>query len=177
MQIQLHGSGGTRTLTVRSPQATTPKETPSLQLSPATLFEVLRTMKRRWYNVDEIVTQLKDVHGISTNARVVATAAHQCELERKGIGTQMEVRRHDDAASKRPRKACFAASRRLRSPLKLAGISEEALWDWVKAEYNVESRTQMCAHQWSALSAHFNACLRNHQLLHSLIQQIKRVKA
>ena len=77
-------------------------------------------------------------------------------------------------ANERNRRACFAAARNLSKKLKRAEISQDDLWQWIKNEYNVESRKQLESHQWAAISAELNACVRDHKLCHYMIQRIKR---
>ena len=173
MNVQLHGVTGTRTLAVKDvPTPTAPAPQESLSLSPATLQEVLRLMPRRWLNMSEITMQLILIHGIRVSTGAVTEAVTHCEVERRGVGTQQEVRRHDDKACELHRKACFAVVSKLRPKLQKAKISEDTLWDWVKREYNVESRTQLDVFQWVTLSAELNAAHRDNELFKVLLKRI-----
>jgi len=172
-KVQLYGSQGTRTLDIKKTSPRSGIEETTV-LSPVTLQEVIQLLPRRWYNIDELVTYLKKGHSITAPHRVVEEALKYCELERKGIGIQMEIRRFDDGACIQHRKASFAAARKLRPHLEKAGIDDDTLWEWVKIEYNVESRTQMDPYQWASLSAEFNAALRDRKMLYFLIERIER---
>ena len=172
-KVELHGAEGTRTLDIKATSPRTGIEE-TIVLSPLTIQEVIRLMPRRWINVDEIVIQLKRVHGIQAGHRAVEDALKYCELERKGIGIQMEIRRHDDGASIQHRKACFVAIRELSKSLQKFEIDEDIFWEWVKKEYNVESRTQMDAYQWAGLSAELNAARRDYGMLKYLARRINR---
>lgn len=170
MRIELFGSNGKRSLQLshktafHNTTATTAANNTTLALSPTTLQEVIRLMPRRWYNMDELVYQLSQIHGIPSNTRAVSEAVASCELEVKGIGTEAEVRRHDDKECALHRKASFACAGKMRKRLEKENVSWDMLWDFIKAEYGVESRTQMSAFQWTALSAELNAAARDHGL-------------
>ena len=178
MRIELFGSEGMRSLEITAPTVTPPatQATPTA-LSPATLQEVIRLMPRRWLNMDELVTQLSQVHGITVNTVTVAEAIAHCEVEVKGIGTQQEIRRHDDKACEQHRKASFACAGEMRKRLAHEGVDWDMLWDWVRREYNVKSRTQMSAPQWAGLSGELNAARREIVLFRSLVERIKRETA
>lgn len=171
-KVNLYGSDGVRSLEV-NPASDLPISKDEKVLSPITLQEIIKLMPRRWYNISELVKLLTKYHQIPANHEMVFDALKYCELEMKGIGHDMSVRRHDDEESEIHRKASFAAARKLRPLLEKSGIDEDTLWDWVKSEYNVQSRTQMDPYQWSSLSAHFNAALRDRKLLKYLVQQIQ----
>lgn len=129
-KVVLHGINGTRTLDIKRPSPRGNTEE-IVVLSPATLQAVIRTMPRRWLNVDELVIQLKRIHGIPASHQTVEEALKYCELEKKGIGTDMEVRRHDDGECVQPRKAAFAAAKELLPRLKQANINSDTLWEWI----------------------------------------------
>ena len=171
-KVELHGAEGTRTLDIKVTSPRTGIEE-TVVLSPLTIQEVIRLMSRRWINIDELVIQLKKVHGIQATHRTVEEALKYCELERKGIGIQMEIRRHNDKASIQHQKASFAAARKLTAPLQRFQIDQDTLWEWVKKEYNVESRTQLDPYQWATLSAELNTALRDYEMLKILARRIK----
>ena len=85
--------------------------------------------------------------------------------------TQSELPNPDQ--TKHHRKASFAAASRLRPHLQKAGITNDALWSWIKNRYSVESRTELTLIEWAKTSAEFNAALRDSQMLQILIQRIK----
>lgn len=169
-KVELHGTQGTRTLEVKHPPKTSTQQT---KLSPKKLQEVIQLMPRRWINIDEIITQLHRKHSIKVSHEIVIETLKNCEFEHKGVNKKIQVRRHDDGASIPHRKATFAAVRKLQPALKKANIDEDTFWNWIKIEYNVESRTQMDPYQWATLSANLNACLRDPQIFHYLVRQIK----
>lgn len=175
MHINLYGSNGQRSLKINTPQtAHSIVDTKEHQhLSPLTLQTVIDGLPRRFYNMDELVTQLSQIHGISVSTATVAKSVASCELEVKGIGTEQQVRRHDDGESIQHQKASFAAARKLTTPLQKFEIDQDTLWEWVKKEYNVESRTQLDPYQWATLSAEFNSALRDHEMLKILARRIK----
>ena len=173
MKINLFGSEGNRTLEVRTPSQAPTTQPQSTALSPATLQEVIRLMPRRWLNMSELVIQLTRIHGIPADAHSVTEAIAYCEVETRGVGTQQEVRRHDDKASEQHRKATFACMAKLRPRLKRYNVTDDQLWDSIKERYGIESRTQLDTPQWASLAAELNAALRDTRLLKFLLENVK----
>lgn len=71
-------------------------------------------------------------------------------------------------------KQAFALVRTLESRLQTAGLSAEAVWNWVKKQHNVESRSDLTEKQWVVLSARLFAAQRNPQLFDQLCKSIRQ---
>ena len=74
----------------------------------------------------------------------------------------------DDAQMKR----CFAIAKNLESNLADNNISQRNLWNWVRIRYQVDSRTEMTASQWSELAAELDAAERTPVKLNELINNL-----
>jgi len=68
----------------------------------------------------------------------------------------------------------FALVRTLESRLQKAGLSAEAVWNWVKKQHNVESRSDLTEKQWVVLSARLFAAHRHPQLFDQLCKNIRQ---
>lgn len=74
-------------------------------------------------------------------------------------------------------KAAFAIANNLAEPLEKKGITKEALWNYIKRKYSVESRNDMSEMQWTQLSAELKAAETTPQLLDDLCERIKQLTA
>ena len=166
-KVTLYGDQESRTINVDPIKKGTPK------VSPNTIQKLLDEFPRRWTNVDEIVIQLKLLYQIQTSHADILEAIDYCQVEKKGKGHQIEIRRQEDEASVQHRKAAFAASHKLIPLLVKDGIDKETFWEWVKHEYNVKNKSELDPHQWCTLSAEMNAALREEELRKYLVKRIK----
>ena len=69
-------------------------------------------------------------------------------------------------------KRCFAIAKNLESNLADNNISQRNLWNWVRIRYQVDSRTEMTASQWSELAAELDAAERTPVKLNELINNL-----
>ena len=53
-----------------------------------------------------------------------------------------------------------------------ASLSTDAVWEWVKAEYEVDSRTELDERQWAVVSARLSAAQRDKQLFSVLCKAV-----
>lgn len=51
-------------------------------------------------------------------------------------------------------------------------VSEIDVWDYIKDEYGVTSRSHLFTEEWARISAQFNAANRNAKLLEDLIHEV-----
>ena len=70
-------------------------------------------------------------------------------------------------------KASFASAGDLQNRLDGKGISKENLWDYVKKQFNVTSRTEMNEEQWATLSAELRAAKTTPSLFEALCKRIE----
>lgn len=71
-------------------------------------------------------------------------------------------------------KQAFALVRTLEPRLQKAGLSAEAVWDWVKKQHNVESRSELTEKQWVVLSARLLAAHHQSQLFEPFCNAIRQ---
>ena len=70
-------------------------------------------------------------------------------------------------------KTAFARAATLVPRLEAVGLSEDALWQWVKDRYNVSSRSELTEEQWVVMSARFFAAQHNTHLFNVLCDTIR----
>ena len=78
---------------------------------------------------------------------------------------------HTDKISN-AQKAAFAIANKLTSAFEKDGISKESFWEHVKHKYEVETRNEMTALQWTELAAQLNAAQTTPDLFDQLVKQI-----
>ena len=66
----------------------------------------------------------------------------------------------------------FSLASKLVPKLKKQGISEDALWESVKSEYGVDSRSDIDERGWVLLTARFDAANQHKALFEALCQKI-----
>ena len=71
------------------------------------------------------------------------------------------------------KKTAFAIIDTLKPQLAIAGLSEESVWEWVKSEYGVQSRSELSEIQWAIVSARLSAAQRDHQLFSVLCDAVR----
>ena len=79
--------------------------------------------------------------------------------------------RNTDPASEQHRRASFASLRKI-SPRMHPTVSETDVWNYIKDEYGVTSRSHLYTEEWARVSAQFNAADRSTELLKDLIHQV-----
>lgn len=72
------------------------------------------------------------------------------------------------------RRHCFALSKKLIPRCEAKGISEDAFWNAVKREFQVDSRSEIDELGWVILSARFAATARHQQLFDVLCGNIRK---
>lgn len=70
-------------------------------------------------------------------------------------------------------KTAFARAATLVPRLEAVGLSEDALWQWVKDRYSVSSRSELTEEQWVVMSARFFAAQHNTHLFNVLCDTIR----
>ena len=70
-------------------------------------------------------------------------------------------------------KTAFARAATLVPRLETVGLSEDALWQWVKDRYNVSSRSELTEEQWVVMSARFFAAQHNTHLFGVLCDTLR----
>ena len=179
IEITLGGPNGQRTTTLSfapPPQAPQPTPTaPRVSLTRDGLQRLLSQMPHRWYNAGELVIELQ-IHNIQTNHQAVTALLDACDVETRTRGNWTEYRRTDKKASEVHRRSCFACVRAFVPTLKRHRLTEADLWDAMKDEYNVASRSELDTPQWASLSATFQAAKRDAVLMNVLIKRVKAHK-
>ena len=74
------------------------------------------------------------------------------------------------------RRTCFAQASELMPRLNQRGISEADLWDYVKADYGVDSRSELTAEQWLRTAARLKTAQNYRQMFGLLCETIKTHK-
>ena len=70
-------------------------------------------------------------------------------------------------------KTSFAIINSLKPQLTTAGLTEESVWEWVKSEYDVQSRSELNEESWAIVSARLSAAQRDQQLFSVLCEAVK----
>ena len=70
-------------------------------------------------------------------------------------------------------KACFAILNNLKPALEAEGLTEDAVWAYVKETHNVESRSDLEERDWVVLQARLSAAARDSYLFKNLCSEIQ----
>ena len=85
---------------------------------------------------------------------------------------------HNSAkARKRHQDASFAAMRDIEIWLRDARIPTGHAWEFIKAEYDVSSRSEFTTEQWAVISARLNACRRDKAMMYHFVASVREFKA
>ena len=60
-----------------------------------------------------------------------------------------------------PRRSSYAAMRDLQEQFSAAGIETSQVWEFIKAEYSVDSRSKFTGQQWATIAAQLNSARRD----------------
>ena len=60
-----------------------------------------------------------------------------------------------------PRRSAYAAMTDLRDQFSAAGIETSQVWEFIKAEYSVDSRSKFTGQQWATIAAQLNSARRD----------------
>ena len=141
IEVQLYGWDGTRSMRCATASQPIQQKTQHMALTQGGLQRLLQRMPHRWYNAAELVTELQQ-YGIQTHHAAVTEMLNQCDMETRTVGNWTEYRRSDTKASAVHRRSCFACIRELKPQMERRGITTAELWDSLKREYNVTSRSE-----------------------------------
>ena len=83
--------------------------------------------------------------------------------------------RNTDPAAEQHRRASFASLRKI-LPRMHPTVSENDVWNYIKDEYSVTSRSHLYTEEWARVSARFNAADRSTELLKGLIHEVSKHK-
>ena len=72
-------------------------------------------------------------------------------------------------------KACFAIIKNLKPALEAEGLTEDAVWAYVKETHNVESRSDLTERQYVVLQARLSAAARDSHLFLSFCSEIQNI--
>ena len=67
-------------------------------------------------------------------------------------------------ASSHPQKSAYAAMSDLREQFSIAGICTEQVWEFIKAQHSVDSRSLFTGKQWATIAAQLQSARREPQL-------------
>ena len=93
------------------------------------------------------------------------------------IGHLHEVPEQDTDGKAYHRRAAFARMKALDEHLKDARTPHGHAWNYIKAQYGVQSRSELTAEQWAIISARLDACKKDYQLCQQFIEQVKAFNA
>ena len=71
-----------------------------------------------------------------------------------------------------PRKSAYAAMGDLQERFSIAGIEADQVWESIKAEYKVESRSELTGMQWARIAAQLQSSRREASLLKIFVDGI-----
>ena len=71
-----------------------------------------------------------------------------------------------------PRRSAYAAMRDLREQFSAAGICTDQVWESIKSEYKVESRSHLTGMQWARIAAELQSSRREASLLKIFVDGI-----
>lgn len=83
---------------------------------------------------------------------------------------------HTNEARRHAQKHCFALANQLLPRLKARGITENDLWDAIKADFGVASRSDIGEFGYVLLSARLQAAQRHRKLFDTFCREIQRSK-
>lgn len=83
---------------------------------------------------------------------------------------------HNDDGIGYARRMCFAFAKELMPRLNEHDISEADYWDYVKADFGVDSRSELTALQWIKISARLHSAKRHKVLFDELCEKVKTHK-
>ena len=71
-----------------------------------------------------------------------------------------------------PRRSAYAAMSDLQEQFSAAGLETDSVWEFIKSEYKVESRSKLTGMQWARIAAELQGARRDDTLLKILIDSI-----
>lgn len=107
-----------------------------------------------------------EFEGIISSARPAADAYHQ-------KWTAAQAAAQQDSESDRDRRMCFAIMKELDMPLRKAGVSERQVWEALKREHGVASRSDFTEKQWALVAATLKGAQDDAVLFKVLIDKVK----
>ena len=75
-------------------------------------------------------------------------------------------------ASSHPRKSAYAAMSDLREQFSIAGICTEQVWEFIKAQHSVDSRSLFTGKQWATIAAQLQSARRDDSLFKVFVADI-----
>ena len=76
----------------------------------------------------------------------------------------------DDSAH--PRRSAYAAMSELREQFSIVGIETDQVWEFIKSEYSVDSRSLFTGKQWATIAAQLQSARRDRSMLKVLVDGI-----
>jgi len=88
----------------------------------------------------------------------------------------VDVDAETNQAVDRAKKSSFAIAANIKQKFKVAGITDDDLWGYIKHSYKVKSRKELNEKQWVRIEARLRAASHNYRLLNLLISKIQKWK-
>ena len=107
-----------------------------------------------------------EFEGIISSARPAADAYRQ-------KWTAAQAAAQQDSESDRDRRMSFAIMKELDMPLRKAGVSERQVWEALKREHKVASRSDFTEKQWALVAATLKGAQDDAVLFKALIDKVK----
>ena len=71
-----------------------------------------------------------------------------------------------------PRRSAYAAMRDLREQFSIAGICTDQVWEFIKTEYSVDSRSKLTGMQWATIAAELQSARRDAHMFRIFVDGI-----